>query len=898
MPPRNYANPKSMTATTARTPRPRPGLKAEGEVWIWLTGGTLALCVAMIVGLLALLAWQGLRNFWPKPLLMVPSKSGELVLGKLQGEERSKGGSPLPIGKESGAAIATESDLSRGRRLYLRTGNFEWTNRHFTYVSNVDSNLNDAWQPIDAWALERRKMGRLFAFPTRMIWHAPRFPDEMAEQIAQCLEAVKSVEAESETAASSTLRQILEDHQQKSLRDGLVQWIDHRRKEGYLICQQQADGSLIPSADDAIAFDNAPTHLVACLDAGEGFNLRFESWLQRSQRYVAEGERIQKAISRIDSHIEKARLKLRQYEIDNQANLLPRLSELEQAAAAFASRQQKMDHAAMLLKQLAMEPSMAERISPVLNEGLEWLESARTAEQGRWKELQTQFWAKTPDADTDDRSAVEVYMEQLVSGRIESAAIQDTLEVAMSAQAEQIVTWSIPQQLKSLPELDASPDRWLESDQAKSWLSQEIPGADAVSWRWEGIPFGDQGTWWTGKQPGIGTRYLWYSGPTDSKGSTASLLPVHDVPMAEIVRGFRPNALTTAGKWKVYGNRWWELVSSNPREANSEGGLFPAIWGTIVMTMIMTLVGVPFGVMAALYLREYAKSGWMVSLIRICINNLAGVPSIVYGVFGLAFFCYTVGAWIDGGSERIGIEPWPTMRWFAGLVLLAVSGMAAFWLQLSASEKQGTSHRMLRIATNLIWLGCAAGVLLLIVKNPYFHGLYQASLPNPTFGKGGLLWASLTLALLTLPVVIVATEEAIAAVPNSLREGAFACGASRWQTIRTIVLPLARPGILTGMILAMARGAGEVAPLMLVGALPSAVDLPLDGEAPFLHGSRSFMHLGFQIYTLGFQSQNSEATKPMVFTATLVLLMIVLLLNLTAIVLRNRLRQKQNSGVF
>jgi ABC-type phosphate transport system permease subunit len=316
------------------------------------------------------------------------------------------------------------------------------------------------------------------------------------------------------------------------------------------------------------------------------------------------------------------------------------------------------------------------------------------------------------------------------------------------------------------------------------------------------------------------------------------------------------------------------------------------------MTMIMTLVGVPFGVMAALYLREYAKSGWMVSLIRICINNLAGVPSIVYGVFGLAFFCYTVGAWIDGGSERIGIEPWPTMRWFAGLVLLAVSGMAAFWLQLAASEKQGTSHRMLRIATNLIWLGCAAGVLLLIVKNPYFHGLYQASLPNPTFGKGGLLWASLTLALLTLPVVIVATEEAIAAVPNSLREGAFACGASRWQTIRTIVLPLARPGILTGMILAMARGAGEVAPLMLVGALPSAVDLPLDGEAPFLHGSRSFMHLGFQIYTLGFQSQNSEATKPMVFTATLVLLMIVLLLNLTAIVLRNRLRQKQNSGVF
>jgi ABC-type phosphate transport system permease subunit len=879
-------------------PRPRPGLKAEGEVWIWLTGGTLALCVAMIVGLLTLLAWQGMRNFWPKPLLMVPTKSGELILGKLQGEERSKDAATLPIGQEGQTTARTESNLSRGRRLYLRTGNFEWTNRHFTYVSDSDSDLKEAWQPLDAWALERRKLGRLFAFPTRMVWHAPRFPDAMAEQIAQCLEAVKSVEAESETAPPSTLHPILEDHQQTSLQNGLVRWIDQRRDEGYLICQQQADGSLIASSDEADLFGTSTSPMVACLDAGEGFNLRFASWLQHAQRHVAEGERLQKAISRIDAHIEKARLKLRQYEIDHRKNLLSRLADLEQAAAAFATNQQKINHASSRLKQLAIDPSLADRLAPILSECLRWLDSARTAAAGRWNELQTEFWANHPDADAEDRSVVEVYLERLVSGRMESAAIQEELEVALSTQNEQLVTWSIPQQLKTLPQPQATSDRWLDSDQARNWLSQEIPGADPAGWRWEERKLGDRGTWWTGKQPAIGTRYLWYSGPADNKGATASLLPVHEVSMAEIVRGFRPNALSAIEKWKVYGDRWWELVSSNPREANSEGGLFPAIWGTIVMTMIMTLVGVPFGVMAALYLREYAKSGWMVSLIRICINNLAGVPSIVYGVFGLAFFCYTVGAWIDGGSERIGMTTWPPIRWFAGLGILALSGITAFWLQLWTSEKQSPSNRMLRIVTNLIWLGCAAGVLLLILKNPYFHGLYQASLPNPTFGKGGLLWASLTLALLTLPVVIVATEEAIAAVPNSLREGAFACGASRWQTIRTIVLPLARPGILTGMILAMARGAGEVAPLMLVGALPSAVDLPLDSEAPFLHGSRSFMHLGFQIYTLGFQSQNSEATKPMVFTATLVLLMIVLLLNLTAIVLRNRLRQKQNSGVF
>jgi len=898
MPPRTSANPNSMTATTPRTPRPRPGLKAEGEVWIWLTGGTLALCVAMIVGLLTLLAWQGMRNFWPKPLLMVPTKSVELILGKLQGEERSKGDLSLPIGQERQSATATGSDRSRGRRLYLRTGNFEWTNRHFTYVSDIDSDLNEAWKPVDAWALERRKMGRLFAFPTRMVWHAPRFPDAMAKPIAQCLEALKTIEVASENAPLSSLRQVLEDHQQKSLRSGLDRWIEQRRNEGYLICQKQADGTLTPSSADTSIVDNSPTQVVACLDAGEGFNLRFASWLQRAQRHVAEGEHLQKSISRIDAHIEKARLKLRQYEMDHRKTLLPRLADLEQSAAAFATRTQKMNRAASLLKQLVLDASLADRLAPRLQECLGWLDASRAAEEEKWNQQQSGFWTQFPESDAEDKSVVELYLKRLVSGRMESAEIQDSLEIALSAQDEQVVTWSIPQRLKSLPQPQEMSDRWLDSDPAKNWLSQEIPGAAAVGWRWEERPLGDRGTWWTGKQPAIGTRYLWYSGATDSKEATASLLPVHDVSMAEIVRGFRPNALSAVEKWKVYGDRWWELVSSNPREANSEGGLFPAIWGTIVMTMIMTMVGVPFGVMAALFLREYAKSGWLVSLIRICINNLAGVPSIVYGVFGLAFFCYTVGAWIDGGSERIGIAPWPPMRWFAGCVLLALFGVAAFWLQLWTSEKQSLSHRMLRLATNLIWLGCAAGVLLLVVKNPYFHGLYQASLPNPTFGKGGLLWASLTLALLTLPVVIVATEEAIAAVPNSLREGAFACGASRWQTIRTIVLPLARPGILTGMILAMARGAGEVAPLMLVGALPSAVDLPLDGEAPFLHGSRSFMHLGFQIYTLGFQSQNSEATKPMVFTATLVLLMIVLLLNLTAIVLRNRLRQKQNSGVF
>jgi phosphate transport system permease protein len=294
--------------------------------------------------------------------------------------------------------------------------------------------------------------------------------------------------------------------------------------------------------------------------------------------------------------------------------------------------------------------------------------------------------------------------------------------------------------------------------------------------------------------------------------------------VAEIVRAYPANQLSTSQRLSVYLSRWWEFLTSEPREANSEGGVFPAIFGTVVMTLLMSLAVVPFGVLAALYLREYARGGVAISAVRVAINNLAGVPSIVFGVFGLGFFCYLIGGAID-------------------------------------------------------------------------NSFYEASLPNPTFGKGALVWASFTLALMTLPVVIVATEEALSAVPNSMREGSFACGASKWQTIRRIVLPRALPGIMTGMILAMARGAGEVAPLMLVGAVKLAPELPLDWLPPF-GTNRSFMHLGFHIFDLGFQSQNSEAAKPMVFTTTLLLILIIATLNIAAVWLRGRLRRRFVTAQF
>ncbi len=301
------------------------------------------------------------------------------------------------------------------------------------------------------------------------------------------------------------------------------------------------------------------------------------------------------------------------------------------------------------------------------------------------------------------------------------------------------------------------------------------------------------------------------------------------VPLTQVIRAWFPNRLGTWGRAQLFASRLGEFIFDEPREANTEGGLMPAIFGTLVMTVFMSLLVTPFGVITAIYLREYAQQGTLLRIVRISVNNLAGVPSIVFGVFGLGFFVYVLGGSID---------------------------------QL------------------------------------FFADQLKYNNNTPVFGTGGLLWCSLTLALMTLPVVIVATEEALAAVPRGMREASLATGASKWQTIRDILLPASAPGILTGVILAMARGAGEVAPLMLVGVVKLAPTLPFDGSFPFLHMDRKFMHLGFHVYDLGFQSPDSDAARPMVFATTLLLIFLVVCLNLGAIWIRNRLRARFKGASF
>ncbi|MFS2068855.1 phosphate ABC transporter permease PstA [Pseudomonas sp. CT11-2] len=292
-----------------------------------------------------------------------------------------------------------------------------------------------------------------------------------------------------------------------------------------------------------------------------------------------------------------------------------------------------------------------------------------------------------------------------------------------------------------------------------------------------------------------------------------------EIGIGKVVHAYQPNAMSTFTKVGFYFSKVWEFLSDDPREANTEGGIFPAIFGTVMMTLIMAMIVTPFGVLAAVYLREYAKQNTLTRVIRIAVNNLAGVPAIVYGVFGLGFFVYVLG----GSVDRL---------------------------------------------------------------------FFPEALPAPTFGTPGLLWASLTLALLAVPVVIVATEEGLARIPRTVREGSLALGATKAETLWKIVLPMASPAMMTGMILAVARAAGEVAPLMLVGVVKLAPSLPVDGNYPYLHLDQKIMHLGFHIYDVGFQSPNVEAARPLVYATALLLVLVIATLNLSAVYIRNHLREK------
>ncbi|MEQ1824350.1 MAG: ABC transporter permease subunit [Pirellula sp.] len=849
-------------------------LLAQGEPLVWLTGGMFAIACSMIAVLLGFIVFQGLRTHWQRSVGFYALNDGSILGGELLNSQ------PYSVDQQSLSALdatslANATRLLSGReqatseQLYVRTGNYDVGNQHFAFIPRITLASNVPYIPRELWLLERREWGVLYGFPRRL---AAAFSPEQDEEYR-----VLTVLAQQLDQLAATL----DSEKSESLKKSIAEHISQRAST-----LQEAFAKVDPSTDD---------------------KTQIMTVIRRSINDMRDhGRQLQSAkamLGRMDRNLSVCRLSIRKAELADKSDLQSIADEVIENASMQGTIEAQTEEIARsitawenILRSDATAVGSLKSISEALRQ-----QTSETMQSFAEAGLTIQ---KRIDA-LPARS--KLALEYAMAHTLETTKQQFLINHQIVRLEEIIKSQSVEMQLPITESTGAvSVDRVkLRTDTAKIdpmladalSLDKEV----ATQGEYAAVQLSDSHMLLSISATGkLGDHFVAVS---DSSLEQASIqkLTNKTVLVSDIVRITEPNNLEFLGKLRLYLDRWIEFLFGEPREAGIEGGFFPAIWGTIVMTLIMSVAVMPFGVMAALYMKEYAKSGWVLSLIRISINNLAGVPSIVYGVFGLAFFCYTIGGYIDGGPAKAGFETWPTGVWFVALGMTAISGTIAFFLAfLGSGSPAHMSKARKRVASfsGLFWLASLLLLIAIIAKSPFFHGFYEASLPNPTFGKGCLLWASLTLALLTLPVVIVATEEALAAVPNSLREGSYACGAGKWQTLQRIVLPYARPGIITGFILAMARGAGEVAPMMLVGAIPLATDLPLDLEFPFFHGSRSFMHLGFQIYSLGFQSQNSEAAKPMVFTATLLLLTIVTLLNVTAIWLRARLRKRFQGSQF
>lgn len=847
--------------------------------------------------------------------------------------------------------IKTEGPMAvASHRRKLETGNFQLTNEHFNWVEDVAIAPGGESKPEWAIVAERVEYGRFYGIPSEFAVRSKRAIPAEEEELAAIVqfldsktyllfEVTDAAASDEPDAKSTRAKQLLAKYGLTSEQLlSTAQLVDPLRQK--LQAQRNANVAAFVktfSADDNVRLDavlEGSTKIVPLSEVKPGDNVteiqqvyfgpesawaKYEEYHGQVRDRFWEWYRLKKHdIGRINAREEHARLRVRQEELDlrefdpatgknkqivfiadtadglwdaQNQDLRPLVNALREYEGVVSvvkmrlgGRDDSLVKTALLIKDL-------------LSDEIETLKEPSLARIERLRES----LSKAPEA---AQKVVEDYLE------IKQEALdgQQEIERKMAELVEENNRFQLRAETTTSESLFS--DVAVSRDDVKMLRDGKVPQTLRESFQTYDSELSSQVT--VHESPLRGKFYL-----TDETnplrvnkrivlikdGKASGLKPVwRTLGLNNIVRAYPANRLSTGNRLGIYFSRWREFLLDDPREANSAGGVFPAIWGTIAMTIIMSLIVVPFGVLASLYLREYAKGGFLVSAVRISINNLAGVPSIVFGVFGLGFFILLIGAYVDGGPAQADLSPWPPARWFVFLGLTAVLAVGAFFFGLShvvfKGDNAGRIKSLMSSASMLLWIAATVFFFLVVFKTPYFTGINEAKLPNPTFGKEGMLWASLTLALLTLPVVIVATEEALSAVPNSLREGSYASGASKWQTIRRIVLPHAMPGIMTGMILAMARGAGEVAPLMLVGVKKATSELPFDGNFPYMHVDRSFMHLGFHIYDIGFQSPNSEAAKPMVYTTTLLLIAIIASLNLAAIAIRSRLRRRFKSSQF
>jgi len=855
---------------------------------IWLSGGALALSLVMIFGLLSLVIYQGMATFWPGNVYRVELLDGTVQMGEETRREifnlaiDNLGSLPESAAERARQAIAqSDGESVSTNRWQFRTGNFDLTNTHFHWINEFEVKPDQPTTPEWALVVERIEWGRFYGEPTRFsITHLRTISaeEEELDEIQRFFEVnafrldeldPPAEPADDDAPADEPVDEPVEDTP----------------------AENQAD----EPADDAPA-DDEPADAEPEENDASGPRRLYSLAMTALAEQQAEVRR-ENVEAFLETHAELTQRRVAvlegrrevPWEAIQPGQNVVRLREITDGPAeAWAEFQRYHDAVRRRFYEIKhIEKHEVGEISYRQEEARKDLRRQELAHRILIEPSATELYNLRVQRDV-------TLAEQQLERRIVDQAKQRFGDDSALARLGETYLQA------KLVEQDALIARWEARRLEIEKLLEDIPAQ-----AWEAIDRYIETRLEVDEKTIILKEridHLYQQNERIRLIATTAQGVEKELALGDIVRAFPANQLTMLGRLEVYGSRWREFLLDDPREANAEGGVFPAIWGTVAMTMIMSLIVVPFGVLAALYLREYAKPGTVVSAIRISINNLAGVPSIVFGVFGYGFLIFVLGAYIDGGPANAGLPIMPPLWWWGMMTLLAVVAVAAFLFSVYSlgMRKQMTATRSQWVSsvTLLTWVIATGLFVMVLATTPYFGGFYQAGLPNPTFGKGALIWASLTLALLTLPVVIVATEEALSAVPNSLREGSYGCGASKWQTLKRIVLPHAMPGIMTGMILAMARGAGEVAPLMLVGVLKLAPELPVDMTPPFVHLDRSFMHLGFHIFDLGFQSPNSEAAKPMVFTTTLLLIGVIALLNLTAIWLRARLRKQFQSGQF
>jgi ABC-type phosphate transport system permease subunit/ABC-type phosphate transport system auxiliary subunit len=818
---------------------------------VWLTGSALVLCVLMIAALLGVVLFEGARAFWPKPIEKITLKDGTVLLGMpirteaydpppeeramidaLRADLAGRAGGVVQGGSgEEAAAIAVLDEHGRPLRRLYQTGNREFRGQPFQ------------WVPIHSVAKIERPAGAVLL--ERMAW-GPWLGEPRGVLSVRTLELPGTKE---QIEAS-----------------GQVQTPDGPRRVERVVKGEPGAGRV--PVEEKVWLAESPA----------------DSWAL-FQRMLPEAElRRERAISLrvhavgdVNARLERERLRVRS------AELLAMQSPGARGATAGAGT--------------------TDRAGAVGGPGSTAQSSAKTAAGGGSGGPSGVFGG---DASRGMPVGLWLVVLSLAGGGVAAGlALRRRAEGRLTVPAGRSIASSALWVLSGLLLLGAAMEhpwagRGVSSRELAAVRAEAAEIIAGLQKEYEQILVKIQEI----EAEDARFRVLFVEPTTNRFAPAQQTTPDEPIRVSGIVRAVAANDLGAMGKLGVYLARWREFLFSEPRESNTEGGVFPVIFGTVLLTILLSVVVVPLGVVAALYLREYAKQGPLTSAIRVAVNNLAGVPSIVYGVFGLGFFCYTLGVFVDQGSgvrpgdqaSLLGLEMSARGRWWAVAAVMAVTGISGLALGLLAKPVPGLHRtRGQRVMSSLAvmgWVVAAAGVVWLVARSPYFGGFFAAKAPSPTFGAKGLLWSALTLALLTLPVVIVATEEAIASVPRTMREGSYGCGATQWQTIRRIVLLRAMPGIMTGAILAMARGAGEVAPLMLVGAVKLAPEWPLTGDFPFLHLDRSFMHLGFHIYDVGFQSPDSEAARPLVWCTTLLLIVVVVALNAAAIRIRSRLRRK------